>query len=112
MTELISSKAFREAAKAGALSTPVIIGIDGGFVLEATFGQLRRQLSARSAAGQEYRRVFPTLQSAASFLKEKAAMVTFTVDATAYQPSAPAPRYRRAAERLRHVHATIRSTGH
>jgi hypothetical protein len=112
MTELISSRAFREAARAGALSAPLVVGIDGGYIVEATFGQLRRQLSARSSSGEESRRVFPTLQSAASFLQDKAGIVAFAVDASRYQPSAPAPRYRRAAERLRQAHAAVRAAGH
>jgi hypothetical protein len=112
MTELISSRAFREAARAGALSSPLVIGVDGGYILEATFGPLRMQLSARSSSGEENRRIFPTLQSAASFLQEKAGIVAFAVDASHYEPSAPAPRYRRTAERLRQAHAAVRATGH
>lgn len=112
MTELINSRAFREAARTGALSSPLVAGVDGGYILEATFGQLRRQLSARSSSGEESRRVFPTLQSAASFLQEKAGIATFTVDASHYQPGTPAPRYRRTAERLRQVHAAVRAVGH
>lgn len=112
MTELINSRAFREAARAGALSAPLVIGVDGGYILEATFGQLRRQLSARNSSGEENLRVFPTLQSAAGFLHEKAGISTFTVDASQYHPGTPAPRYRRTAERLRQVHAAVRAAGH
>lgn len=112
MTELISSKTFREAAQAGALSSPLVIGVDGGYVIEATFGQIRKQLSARSSSGVESRRVFSTLQSAAGFLQAKASIAVFAVDASAYQPATRAPRYRHTAERLRQVHAAVRATGH
>lgn len=112
MSELISSKAFREAAAAGALSAPILVGVAGGYVLEATFGHMRKQLSARSASGEENRRVFTSIQSAASFLQEKAGILAYMVDAAGYRPGATAARYRRAAERLRQVHAAVRPAGH
>lgn len=112
MTELISSKAFREAATAGVLSAPMVVGVAGGYVLEAQFGRIRKQLSARSASGEESRRVFTSIQSAASFLQQKAGIFAYMVDATEYSRGSPALRYRRAAERLRQVHAAVRPAGH
>lgn len=111
MSELINSKAFRDAAAAGALSNPVAVGVEGGYVLEATFGQVRMQLSARSSSGEESRRVFASLQSAASFL-EKAKILSYAVDATGYRPAAASPRYARVAERLRQAHAALRPAAH
>jgi len=106
--ELISSKTFREAAAAGALKAPVLVGVEGGYVLEATFGEIRKQLSARSSSGDKKRRVFTSLQSAADFL-DKARIMKFAVDATDHTPATPAPRYSRVAERLRQVHAAVRA---
>jgi len=71
MTELISSKAFREAAMAGALSAPVVVGVAGGYILEAKVGHIRKQLSARSASGEQSCRVFTSIQSAASSFSRK-----------------------------------------
>jgi hypothetical protein len=112
MSELIGSRAFREAAAAGALSTPVIIGVEGGYILEAIFGQVRKQLSARSSSGEESRRVFPSLQSAASFLQDKAGILAYAVDASGYRPAASSARYARVAERLRQAHAAMRPVAH
>lgn len=112
MTELISSKAFREAAAAGALAAPIIVGVEGGYILEATFGQVRKQLSARSSSGEQSRRVFTSLQSAAIFLQGKAGILSYAVDATGFQPAASSPRYARVAERLREAHAAVRRVAH
>jgi hypothetical protein len=112
MTELISSKAFRDAAAADALAEPLIVGVDGGYILEATFGQVRKQLSARSASGEQSRRVFSSLQSAAGFLQDKAGILSYAVDATGFRPTASSPRYANAAERLRKAHAAARHAPH
>lgn len=112
MDELISSRAFREAAAAGVLAEPVIVGVDGGYILEATFGQVRKQLSARSASGEQSRRVFSSLQSAAGFLQEKAGILSYAVDASAFRPPTASPRYARVAERLREAHAAVRRATH
>jgi hypothetical protein len=112
MAELISSKDFREAAEAGKVSEPTIIGIKGGYVLEASVGQSRRQLSARSASGEYSRRVFPSLQSVAGFLQEKVGIYSYLVDAADYSPASPAPRYRHASERMREIHKTHAATRH
>jgi len=112
MSELINSKAFRDAAAAGALSNPVVVGVEGGYVLEATFGQVRTQLSARSSSGEESRRVFASLQSAASFLQDKAHILAYAVDAPGYRPAASSPRYAGVAERLRRAHAALRPAAH
>ena len=106
--QLISSKVFREAAAAGALSAPVVVGVEGGYVLEATFGEIRKQLSARRSDGNQKRRIFTSLQSAADFL-DKAKIMQFAVDARDYTPAPTAPRYRRVAERLRQAHAAART---
>lgn len=108
MTELIMSKTFREAAEAGALSAPVVLGVKGGYVIEATFGQVRMQLAARNAAGEQKRRVFPSIGAADSFLQTKARIRSYGVDATQYRPAAAPPRYARVAERLRQAHAALR----
>jgi hypothetical protein len=106
--QLISSNVFREAAAAGALSAPAIVGVDGGYVLEATFGEIRKQLSARSATGNQKRRIFTSFQSAADFLI-KAKIMEFAVDAREHTPAPSAPRYKRVAERLRQAHAAART---
>jgi hypothetical protein len=108
MTELIMSKAFRDAAAAGALSAPVVLGVEGGYVIEATFGQVRMQLAARSAAGEQKRRVFTSIGAADSFLQTKACIRSYGVDATQYQAAEAPPRYARVAERLRQAHAALR----
>lgn len=108
MTELISSSAFRKAAAAGELVAPAILGVDGGYVLEASVGGIRRQLSARNASGQQRRRVFTTLQSADSFLRDKAGIVSYSVDASQYRPAVAPPRYAQVAARLREAHAALR----
>lgn len=108
MTELIMSKAFRDAAAAGALSAPVVLGVEGGYVIEATFGQVRMQLAARSAAGEHKRRVFTSIGAADSFLQTKARIRSYGVDATLYQPAEAPARYSRVAERLRQAHAALR----
>jgi hypothetical protein len=112
MSALINSRAFREAAAAGALTDPAVVGVEGGYVLEATFGQVRTQLSARSSSGEESRRIFASLQSAASFLQDKAQILAYTVDASGYRPAASSPRYARVAERLRQAHAALRPAPH
>jgi hypothetical protein len=108
MNELISSRAFRDAAAAGALTNPTVLGVDGGYILLATFGQTLKQLSARSSNGSESRRVFTSLQSAATFLQNKVGILSYQVDATGFKPGAPAPRYQNAAQRLREAHAAAR----
>jgi len=108
MTELIMSRAFREAAAAGALSSPVVLGVEGGYVIEATFGQVRKQLAARNAAGEHKRRVFASISAADSFLQQKARLQAYAVDATEYRPTTAPARYARAAERLRLAHAALR----
>lgn len=112
MTELISSRALRNAAAAGALGEPMIIGINGGYVLEVTFDRIRMQLAARSASGEQYRRIFPSLQSAASFLQTKAGIFSYAVDAREFQAPLPPTRYANAAERMRKAHAAARRTTH
>jgi hypothetical protein len=109
MSDLISSSAFREAAAAGALSTPIVVGVDGGYVLEATFGTTRKYLSARNKSGEQSRRVFASLQSAASFLQDKAGITSFCVNTAAYRPAITPTRYAGAAERLRRAHAAART---
>lgn len=111
MAELIGSRAFRDAAAAGALGTPIIVGVEGGFIVEAMFGIVCRQLSARNASGDESRRVFPNLNAAASFMK-KAGIDRFAVDASGHAPAVPSERYTRQAERLRRVHAAVRPAEH
>lgn len=110
MTELIMSKTFREAAKAGALSATVVRGVEGGYVIEVTFGQVRMQLAARNAAGEQKLRIFPSVGAADSFLQTKARIPTYGVDATQYRPVTLPPRYARVAERLRQAHAALRPT--
>jgi hypothetical protein len=109
VNDLISSSAFREAAEAGALSTPILVGVDGGYVLEATFGTTPKYLSAKSKSGEHSRRVFASLQSASSFLRDKAGITSFAVNTAGYRTAAAPARYAGAAERLRKAHAAARS---
>ena len=102
--DTIDRKTLEHLVEAGAVKGASIVGQPGGWGVVVHYGQTERVLAARRGAIRKFKK-FETL---VDYLKS-IGLAKYQVDATEYEPVAPASDRKRtdAAERMKDAHAAV-----
>ena len=106
----ISPQSLKDLVDANAIRDARVVADRSVYKVVVKYGTAERLVSVRTRDGKTKERVFPSVDSAGRFLRERAHIVHYQVDAANFDPVATVRKRPDAAVRLKNAHAALTHT--
>ncbi len=111
MLSFISPQSLKDLVDAKAIRDALVVAERNVYKVIVKYGTAERQVSVRDRdTGQPKTRLFPSIDSAGRFLRERAHIVHYQVDASNFDAVATVRKRPDAAVRLKNAHAALTHT--
>ena len=107
MLTFISPQSLKDLVDANAIRDARVVAQGKVYKIVVKYGTAERLLSVRASNGQTKERVFSSVDSAGRFLRERAHIVHYQVDATNFDALNTSRKRPDAAVRLKDAHAAL-----
>lgn len=107
MLSFISPQSLKDLVDANAIRDACVVADRSVYKVVVKYGTAERLVSVRTRDGKTKERVFPSIDSAGRFLRERAHIVHYQVDAANFDAVATVRKRPDAAVRLKDAHAAL-----
>ncbi len=110
MSSLISPQGLKDLVDANAIRHATVIAVKDVYKITVKYGTVERIVSVRTRDGKTKERVFASLDAVARFMRERAHLTRYDVDASNFQPGTGRVMRPDISVRMRDAHAALTHT--